>query len=122
MSRMPGPGTGPGVSVSGPGARVSGPGTGAVGRVIGSTFYHVGGHFGRWDIGWVARRRQLGGGERHGVAAESQQPIEIRPELFAQAVEARVAGRHETVELHQRVRSLGVLARRHEGAVETEPG
>ena len=52
--------------------------------VIGSTFYCGGEYRPRRSLR-DPRRRQLGRGERHGVPAEPQQPVEGRPELLAQA-------------------------------------
>src|SRR6266446_5913046 len=98
-----------------------GPGTGAVAVVIGSTFC-CGGKTGGCRKLRDRRGRQLGRGERHGVPAEPQEPVERRPELLAQALEAGIGSRYETVDLDQGVDPLGVLAGRHEGASEAEGG
>src|SRR6266851_7541796 len=100
-------------------SRMPGPGTGAVAVVIGSTFC-CGGKTGGCRKLRDRRGRQLGRGERHGVPAEPQEPVERRPELLAQALEAGIGSRYETVDLDQGVDPLGVLAGRHEGASEAE--
>ena len=94
-----------------------GPGTGTVGLGHGSASARSGSSLPTHGCSPTARRRQ-----RHGVAAERQQPVKRGAELRAKAVEARIVGRHEPVELDQRVAALGMLARRDKRAAQIEPG
>src|SRR5579862_4611746 len=95
-------------------SRMPGPGTGALGTVMAQTSWGLasgGGSGGRTCRGVRRRRRrQFGRGERHGVAAEPQQPEEVGAELRAKFTEARIGQRHKAVDLNEAVGPLGMLA------------
>src|SRR5579862_9095605 len=101
-------------------SRMPGPGTGAAAIVIGSASCGGGGADGEDKLA-RARRRQFGGGERHGVAAQGQQPIQRPPKLLAKLLKTRIGRRYEPVDLDQRIGRLVMVAGRHKRTAEAKP-
>src|SRR6476646_1191575 len=69
----------------------------------------------------LASCRESGRRERHGIAAERQQPVERRAKLRAKGVEAHVRYRHKSLDLDQMDGSVPIAARK-KGAHEPHGG